>query len=110
MRRQARIGLRVAAGFLLVLLGLPLLNLYLPDLMATRIGGFSLTWLLLGMLLYPLMWVLSWTFVRGSDRIEEEIVRDFRGVGTPPAPPLREPTTHDSPPTKKKLFVEEDTE
>ena len=107
MKRQARIGLRVAAGFLLVLLGLPLLNLYEPDLMATRIGGFSLTWLVLGMLLYPLMWVLSWSFVKGSDRIEEEIVRDFRGV---PPTSSEQPTANPQPPTKKKLFVEEDAE
>lgn len=118
MRRQAALGLRVAAVFVLILVGLPLLNLYLPDLMGTHIGGFTLTWLLLAVLFYPVTWLLSWWFVKGSDGIESAIANDYRSgsLGTPTSPVLSDPTTKDQlpstnspqPTAKKKLFVEED--
>ncbi|RYG34524.1 DUF485 domain-containing protein [bacterium] len=76
MRRQAALSLKIAAVFVLILLGLPLLNLYAPSLMATRVGGFSLTWLLLAVLFYPVTWALSFWFVRDSDKIEADIVRE----------------------------------
>ncbi len=111
MRRQSRLGLRIAAVFVLILVGLPLLNLYLPDAMATHVGGFSLTWLLLAALFYPVTWLLSWSFVRGSDRIEAAIVTEMRAslVVPPPAssPPLG---SSETPPatTRRKLFVEDE--
>lgn len=77
MRRQAALGLRVAAVFVLLLLGLPLANLFLPELTQTRVGGFTLTWLLLGVAFYPITCLLSVYFVRESDRIEAEQVRDL---------------------------------
>jgi len=73
MRRQAALSLRVAAVFVLLLLGLPLLNLYAPQLAATRVGGFTFSWLFLGVLFYPITWILSAYFVRNSDRIEAEL-------------------------------------
>lgn len=76
MRRQAALSLRIAAVFVLVLLAIPLLNLFAPGLMGMRVGGFTLTWLLLAVLFYPLTWILSRWFVRASDRIEADIVRE----------------------------------
>jgi uncharacterized membrane protein (DUF485 family) len=76
MRRQLRLSLSVAAIFVLVLAGLPLVNLYLPELAATKVGGFTVTWLILGLLFYPLTWVLSAWFVRGSEAIEGEVVKE----------------------------------
>ena len=72
MRRQAALSLRVAAVFVLLLILLPLANLYLPDLMGTKISGFTLTWIILAILFYPITWLLSAYFVRESDRIEGE--------------------------------------
>jgi uncharacterized membrane protein (DUF485 family) len=83
MRRQAALGLRIAAIFVVILVGIPLLNFYAPALMATRIGGFPLTWLLLAVLFYPITWVLSFAFVRGSDRIEAAIVEEMRAGEKP---------------------------
>ena len=71
MRRQLRLSLACAAAFLLALLGLPLLNYLLPDVMATRVLGFTLTWLILGVLVFPLVWVIAWVFVRKSIALEE---------------------------------------
>ena len=52
MRRQLRLSISCAATFLIALLGLPLANYFAPDLMATRVGGFTLTWLILGVLTF----------------------------------------------------------
>lgn len=108
MRRQSRLSLRIAAVFVGILVGLPLLNLVAPGAMATPVGGFPLTWLLLALLFYPVTWLLSWLFVSGSDRAEDEIVAEMRrGEGlqtlmSPSPPPTPQPTT------KRKLFVEDD--
>ena len=127
MRRQARLALRIAAVFVLILVGLPLLNLYAPEAMAARVGGFTLTWLLLALLFYPVTWILSWLYVRGSDREEDAIVAAYRrGEGLPTLEPVGQAYAATAPsPTvppfvpqgepspdrpKRKLFVEDDAE
>jgi uncharacterized membrane protein (DUF485 family) len=81
MRRQLRLSIACAAAFLLVLLGLPLANYFLPELMATRVwGGFTLTWLLLGVGFCPVVWLIAWVFVRRSMALEEQEVREVLGV------------------------------
>jgi uncharacterized membrane protein (DUF485 family) len=72
MRRQLRLSITCAATFLVALLGLPLLNYFAPELMAKRVAGFTLTWLLLGVLFFPLVWVISFYFIRRSIALEEE--------------------------------------
>lgn len=79
MRRQLRLSVGCAAVFLTVLLGLPLANYFLPELMARRVGGFTLSWLVLGVLFFPLVWVLSWLFIRRSFSLEKEEVALVRG-------------------------------
>ncbi len=76
MRRQLRLSIACAATFLLALLSLPLLNYFLPDLMATRVLGFTLTWFILGVLFFPLVWVISWLFIRRSIALEESEVAE----------------------------------
>jgi len=63
---------RVAALFLLLVLGLPLVNEYAAPLAQTRVAGFSATWLFLGVLFYPITWALSAYFVRASEAVEQE--------------------------------------
>ena len=72
MRRQGALSLRVAAVFTILLLGLPLVNYFLPELANTSVFGFSATWLFLGVLFYPITVLLSLYFVKHSDRIEAE--------------------------------------
>jgi inner membrane protein involved in colicin E2 resistance len=86
MRRQASLSLSVAAVFAVLLLGLPLVNFYLPDLANTQILGFTATWLFLGVLFYPITVGLSFYFVKKSDQIEAECT-DWRAV-------LADETTH----------------
>ena len=82
MRKQLRLSVTCAATFLVALLGLPLLNYFFPELMATRVFGFTLTWFLLGVLFFPLVWIISWFFIRKSIALEEaeaEVVAEAQG-------------------------------
>ena len=80
-----------AATFLVALLGLPLLNYLAPEIMATRVFGFTLTWLILGVLFFPCVWVISFVFIRRSIALEEAEVREVTntsasGTGSQPDP------------------------
>jgi len=71
MSKQRRLSIACAAAFLVVLLGLPLANYFFPELMATRVFGFTLTWLVLGIGFFPAVWVIAWLFIRRSIALEE---------------------------------------
>src|SRR5439155_24049979 len=70
MRGQLRLSIACAAAFLVALLGLPLANYFLPELMARRIFGFTLSWFLLGILFFPYVWGIAWIFIRRSIALE----------------------------------------
>jgi uncharacterized membrane protein (DUF485 family) len=72
MRRQLQLSIGCAATFLVALLGLPLLNYFAPESMARRFGGFTLSWLILGILFFPLVWGISYYFIRRSIALETE--------------------------------------
>jgi len=78
MRRQLQLSITCAATFLIALLGLPLLNYFFPEAMATRVFGFTLTWLILGVLFFPFVWIISWIFIKRSIALEEEEVREVQ--------------------------------
>ena len=77
MKRQMALSVRIAVIFLAILLGLPLVNYYMPSLANAPIFGFTLTWLFLGILFYPVTWILSWWFIRQSNHIEADIARSL---------------------------------
>ena len=78
MRRQLKLSIACAAAFLLMLFGLPLANYFAPALMATRVGGFTLSWLLVGVLSFPAVWVISWYFIRRSIWLENDEVEQIK--------------------------------
>jgi uncharacterized membrane protein (DUF485 family) len=78
MRRQLRLSISIGLVFGAVVVLLPLLNYFAPELMATRVAGFTLTWLILGVLVFPLVWVLSWIFIKRSTVLEKEEVESVR--------------------------------
>jgi len=73
MRRQLRLSISIAFTFGILLLGLPLANYFAPELMGKNVGGFTLTWLILGVLFFPFVWLLSWIFIKASMGLENEI-------------------------------------
>jgi uncharacterized membrane protein (DUF485 family) len=78
MRRQLRLSVACAAMFLIALLGLPLANYFAPEFMARRVGGFTLTWLILGVAFFPFVWVIAWIFIRRSIALEEAEVEEVQ--------------------------------
>ena len=72
MRHQLRLSIACAATFVIVLLGLPLANYFLPELMSKRVAGFTLTWLILGVLFFPFVWAIAYYFIKRSIALEEE--------------------------------------
>src|SRR5438552_4046964 len=78
MARQLKLSIACALMFMLALLGLPLVNYFFPELMATRVFGFTLTWFVLGVVFFPFVWVISYVFIRRSIALEEAEVADMR--------------------------------
>ncbi len=78
MRRQMALSLKIAALFLIMLFGLPLVNYFLPELANTPVLGFTATWLFLAVLFYPITWILSWWFILKSNEIEADITATLR--------------------------------
>jgi len=76
MRKQLKLSIACALSFLVVLLGLPLANYFAPDLMATRVFGFTLTWFLLGIGFFPAVWIISFVFIRKSIALEDQEVAE----------------------------------
>lgn len=74
MKGQLRLSVACAAAFLVALLGLPLANYFFPEFMARRLFGFTLSWFILGVLFFPLVWFIAWFFIRRSIALEEEEV------------------------------------
>src|SRR5437868_13552729 len=79
MRKQLRLSIACAATFLIALLGLPLANYFFPDVMATRVFGFTLTWFILGVLFFPFVWIIAYTFIKRSIALEDQEVNEVAG-------------------------------
>jgi uncharacterized membrane protein (DUF485 family) len=86
MRRQLQLSISCAFAFLCALLGLPLLNYFFPELMARRVFGFTLSWFILGVLFFPLVWAIAWAFIRRSIALEQEAAAEVTGDGSSPRP------------------------
>jgi uncharacterized membrane protein (DUF485 family) len=78
MRRQLRLSVACAATFVVALVALPLLNYYAPELMAKRVAGFTLTWLVLGVLFFPFVWAISYFFIKRSIALENDEVKSVK--------------------------------
>ena len=71
MRGQLKLSIACALCFVVALVALPLLNYFQPALMAQRVCGFTLTWLILGVLFFPFVWVISYVFIKRSIALED---------------------------------------
>jgi uncharacterized membrane protein (DUF485 family) len=78
MHRQLRLSIGCATTFLVALLGMPLMNYFAPELMATRVGGFTLSWLILGVLFFPFVWIISYAFIKRSIALEQDEVTSVK--------------------------------
>ncbi|MFD1824849.1 MULTISPECIES: hypothetical protein [Mumia] len=69
VRSQLRLALAVAALLVLLVGSLPLLFV-LSGLETVTVASVPLPWWLLGVAVYPLLFVVGWGFVRASERNE----------------------------------------
>ena len=72
LRAQLRLALLTLAPVALLALGLPLAFHLLPSLGEVRLVGVRLAWVVLGVLVYPLLFALGWSFVRRAEIHERE--------------------------------------
>ena len=75
MKRQLKLSITCATAFLILLFGLPLLSYLAPGFMAQRVCGFTLTWLILGVLFFPYVWIIARLFITRSMALETDEVR-----------------------------------
>ena len=72
IRSQLRLALLLLGVLALFVGALPLLFAYAPGVRETEVAGVPLPWVVLGALVYPVLWALGWFYVRQAERIEED--------------------------------------
>lgn len=72
IQSQLRLALMVIAGTVVVLGGLPLMFALVPVTRTLAVVGIPLPWLLLGVAVYPAVYVAARIYVRHAERIEAE--------------------------------------
>lgn len=72
IRAQWRLSMSVLASTTMMIGGLPLLFLFVPATRTLNIGPIPLPWLILGVLIYPAVWLGGRYYVRQSEQIERE--------------------------------------
>ena len=78
IRSQLRLGVVVAAGFLLILTAFPLMLGLVPGLAESTIVGLPFDWVLLGAGIYPVVGLSAWLYIRTAARNESRY-RDLVG-------------------------------
>jgi uncharacterized membrane protein (DUF485 family) len=85
MKRQLKLSISCAFAFIAVLFGMPVANFLAPDFMAQRVGGFTLTWLVLGVLFFPYVWIIARIFITRSIALEKaEVLRAMQEAANTP--------------------------
>lgn len=74
MRTQLRLSLVVLAGVAAVLGGLPALFSLVPATRMVRLGPLPLSWIVVGILIYPLIALVARGYVRQAERIERDFI------------------------------------
>jgi hypothetical protein len=72
IRAQWRLSMSVLASATMMIGGLPLLFLFVPATRTLDVGPIPLPWLILGVLIYPAIWLAGHYYVRQSEQIERE--------------------------------------
>lgn len=71
IRSQLRLGVVVAAGFLVILVGIPVLITVFPIINTWTVITVPVPWLLLGLGIYPIVIGCAALYVRSATRIEQ---------------------------------------
>ena len=72
LREQRRLAVRVLLVLTITVGGLPLLFQAWPALADERVLGVPIAWILLGVLVYPWLVFLGWSFLRQAEQNESD--------------------------------------
>ena len=72
MRDQLSLAIRLGGLAVVVLGSLPLAFALVPSLGAVEVLGLRLSWLLLGVAVYPFLLAVAWSYNRNAERYEQE--------------------------------------
>jgi hypothetical protein len=72
IRAQWRLSVSVLLSATMMIGGLPLLFFFVPATRTLDVGPVPLPWLILGVLIYPAIWLAGHYYVRQSEQIERE--------------------------------------
>ena len=72
IQSQLRLTLAVIGGVVLVLGSIPLLFWLVPPTRTLSVLGLPLPWMILGVLVYPVVYIAARIYVRNAERIEAE--------------------------------------
>lgn len=82
VRAQLGLAVRLAAVVAAIFVAIPILGHLFPPLSQTTVGGIPVSWLVLGLLLYPVLYLIGRLYIRLAEQAE----RDFIGVVEDDAP------------------------
>lgn len=71
IRSQLRLALVVAGGFLVILVSIPVLLSLFPDIHGVTVLTVPVSWLLLGLGVYPLVFGCALLYIRSATRNEQ---------------------------------------
>ena len=80
IRSQLRLALVVAGGFLIILIGIPVLLTLFPSISGVTVFTVPVPWLLLGFCIYPLVIGCAALYVRSASRNEkrfQDLIDEF---------------------------------
>ena len=83
VRAQLRLALRTLLVLCVLVGAWPLLFATVPSLRGAHVFGLPFPWVLLGVLLHPVLFVLAWWHVRRVERAEEAFSDLVRAHGSP---------------------------
>ena len=72
LRAQLRLAALVLLALAVLVGGLPLAFKVFPQLSSLHVLGMPLSWVLLAFVVYPLLFLLGWLYVRSSERTEQD--------------------------------------
>lgn len=72
MRSQLRLAVEVVVVLAATVGALPLVFAVFPEINGFAVAGIPLPWILLGFVVYPVLFLLGWIYIRQSERTESD--------------------------------------
>ncbi|MFZ2239769.1 hypothetical protein GII30_21055 [Gordonia amarae] len=74
MRAQLGLALRLGGALAALILSIPLLGSMFPTIAEATVWGVRLNWIVLGIALYPILYLTGWIYVRLAEQSEREFM------------------------------------